>query len=509
MLKARRVKRASPDDLYRSCKLGGDCIPDVQNKIENTTLADKLLQIFGSILYLGHLGIGTGRGSGGQYGYRPFGATTNKAPEITVTRPTVPINPLGGAEVIPLEVINPEAPSIIPLTDGLPDFPTVDTQPPTTEIAEIDITTQVQPTDNLPTSNQQPTVISTPDITVVDFQPGPSPPKRIALDVGFSPSDAIQLNIIPEPKYFDPNINVFVDPNIVAEDVGYEDIELAPISNIADFEIQEEAVPKSSTPLHRIESLIGQGKQLYNRFVEQVQTRNPNFLSRPSRLVTFDFENPAFEDEISLQFQQDVNEVAAAPDENFRDIISLSKPLYSETSEGLRVSRLGQKASMRTRSGLIIGPKVHYYMDISEISELPEIELHTFATFSGEANLIDAINESTFIDQISLENNTYPDELLEDILEENFNNGHIVISVSDAIGEHSEIPVPTLDLTVRPVIGDFSTPLIVNYPVYNSNLDSAALQPSATNVKQSYESSNYFIEPSLIKKRRKRKYIDF
>ena len=54
MIKARRLKRASPEDLYRSCKLGGDCIPDVQNKIENTTLADKLLQIFGSILYLGH-----------------------------------------------------------------------------------------------------------------------------------------------------------------------------------------------------------------------------------------------------------------------------------------------------------------------------------------------------------------------------------------------------------------------------------------------------------------------
>ena len=59
-----RRKRASPTDLYKSCAMGGDCIPDVKNKIEGTTLADILLKVFGSVIYLGNLGIGTGRGSG-------------------------------------------------------------------------------------------------------------------------------------------------------------------------------------------------------------------------------------------------------------------------------------------------------------------------------------------------------------------------------------------------------------------------------------------------------------
>ena len=41
-----RRKRAAVEDLYKSCKLGGDCPPDVVNKVEGKTLADRLLQIF-------------------------------------------------------------------------------------------------------------------------------------------------------------------------------------------------------------------------------------------------------------------------------------------------------------------------------------------------------------------------------------------------------------------------------------------------------------------------------
>lgn len=508
MIKARRLKRASPEDLYRSCKLGGDCIPDVQNKIENTTLADKLLQIFGSILYLGHLGIGTGKGTGGQYGYKPFGATSTKAPNITVTKPSIPVDPLGGAEVIPLDVINPEAPSIIPLTDGLPDFPAVDTLPPTTNVAEIDITTQVQPTDILPTSNQQPTVISTADINIVDFQPGPTPPKRIALDVGFSHADAIQLNIIPESKYPDPNINVFVDPNITGEDVGYEEIELAPINKYADFEIQEEAGPSTSTPAQRASSFIGQGKQLYNRFVQQVQTRNLDFLSRPSRLVTFDFENPAFEDEVTLTFEQDVNEVAAAPDEDFRDLISLSRPFYSETAEGVRVSRLGQKKVMQTRSGLTVGPKVHFYLDVSTITEAPPIELKSFAAFTGDESIVDGLAESTFINSEVFDKNIFSEEALIDTLEESFQNAHLVISTTDRVGEATDIPIPTFSNSLKPIIGDLAPRIVVDYSITSDTIQQEFIKP-AVPIYYSYDnSSDFFLEPSLFRKYRKRKYVD-
>ena len=52
--------------VYSVC----DGPPDIQNKIEHTTIADKILQ-YGSLgVFLGGLGIGTARGSGGRIGYK-------------------------------------------------------------------------------------------------------------------------------------------------------------------------------------------------------------------------------------------------------------------------------------------------------------------------------------------------------------------------------------------------------------------------------------------------------
>ena len=52
MTSLKRRKRDTVDNLYRQCQLGADCPPDVRNKVEGTTLADKLLQAFGSIIFL-------------------------------------------------------------------------------------------------------------------------------------------------------------------------------------------------------------------------------------------------------------------------------------------------------------------------------------------------------------------------------------------------------------------------------------------------------------------------
>lgn len=512
MLRAKRVKRASPTDLYKSCKLGGDCIPDVQNKIEGTTLADRLLTIFGSILYLGNLGIGTGKGSGGFGGYRPLSGTTTKAPSIPVSRPAIPIDPLGGAEIIPLDVINPEAPSIIPLVEGTPEVPAFDTVGPTTDVATLDITTPFQPTDDLPTSNQQPNIINTgSEVNIVDFQPGPTPPKRIALDVGLSTDNDIQLNVFPQAKYTDPDINVFVDPNLVGESIGFEDIELGPITSFAEFDIIEEAVPKYSTPTERLERVVTQGKRLYNRFVQQVQTRNPEFITQPSRLVRFEFENPAFEEEVTLQFEKDVNEVAAAPDSDFQDIVTLSRPIFSETEEGVRVSRLGQKASMITRSGLQIGQKVHFFYNISNIEPVKEIELPSYGSFSGESVLVNPIAESNFYDGIESISDVYPDELLEDVIEEQFQNSHLVLST---FSPRDRVQIPTFapGIGLKVFVPDVGN-LIVDYPqiniddtVISTSIPAIPIQPDIT---VDIEGENFIVHPDLLRRKRKRKYIDF
>nr|AXU25215.1 L2 protein [Human papillomavirus] len=504
MLKARRNKRAAVEDLYKSCKLGGDCLPDVQNKVEGTTLADRLLQIFGSILYFGNLGIGTGKGTGGWGGYRPFGGTAGRTPEISVSKPAVPIDPLGGTDVIPLNVIDAEAPSIIPLIDGTPDVPPIDTGAPTIDVAELDVTTSVQPTDILPTTTQQPTIITGSEVSVIDYQPGPPLPKRLILDADFKPYQDIHLNVFPEPKNFDSNVNIFVDPNLTGDTVGFEEIELSTLSKTADFEI-EEAGFKSSTPTQPLGRVAQQGRQLYNRFMQQVNTRNPEFISRPSRLVTFDFENPAFEDEVTLQFEQDVNQIEAAPDTDFQDIVKLSRPIFSETNIGVRVSRIGQKGSITTRSGLRIGQKVHYYFDVSPIPRQENIELQSLGAFGNDVTIINAPAESTFINETTTLEGPVPDNILEDIYEETFDSSHLVLTVADNETDSFQIPTYVSRFGIIPIISNFDDTLHIDFPYYENNekvIPDKNVLPTNNAVETSLD---FTLHPDLMRKRRKRK----
>lgn len=512
MFRAQRRKRASDVDLYRSCKLGGDCIPDVQNKIEGKTLADRLLQIFGSFLYFGNLGIGTGKGSGGFGGYGPIGGTTRTAPEFTITRPTVPLDPLGGADVIPLDIINPEAPAVIPLQEGgIPNITITDTSNSNIDIAEIDVTTSLGPTETIHTTNTQPTVITdTSNAVVIDMQPGPPPPKRIALDLDSSTDRDIQMHVFQIPT-LDANVNIFVDPNVTGDIVGFEEIELGPLNRPDEFAIEEGPGPTSSTPTQRLERVINQGQQLYSRFVQQVQTRNPDFIRQPSRLVRFEFENPAFDDDVTLAFEQDVNEVAAAPEYEFRDIVKLGRPLFSETTEGLRISRLGQRSSITTRSGLKIGQKVHFYYDISKIEEEPEIEMATFGIHSGESTTINDYADSTVVDS-NFGGRSYPDHMLEDVYEENFRNAHLVLT--NSISDREVITIPSLSpgFNVKVFVGDVANTLTVDFPSYSPEdtiiTPRIPITPLGPALTVNYSLDDFYLHPELLKKRRKRKYVN-
>lgn len=508
MLRARRTRRAAVTDLYKNCKLGGDCPSDVINKVEGTTLADRLLQIFGSILYLGNLGIGTGRGSGGFGGYRPLGGTATRAPEVTVPRPSIPIDPLGGADVIPLDVINPEAPSIIPLSEGsLPQVPITD-DANVIDIAEIDLTSTQDTTHTTVITNQQPTIISeTNEVITVDIQLGPPPPKRIALDASYSSINDIQLNVFPQEPNFDSNINVFVDPQITGEFVGYEEIELQPITDIAEFEIEEGPYPKTSTPLDRV---ISSGRRLYNRFVEQVQTRNPTFINQPSRLVQFEVENPAFDKEVSIEFEQDVNDLRAAPDSDFQDIVYLSRPNITELNDKVIVSRFGQRGTMTTRSGLKFGQRVHFFYELSEIPQAEDIELRSYGIFSGENVQVDALSEASVVNSSLSSQISYPDELLLDPLEERFENAQLILQIPD-----SDDSVPTLPpgLGLRVVVGDVAKDILVDIPIL-PHTDTiikpvkpfSPILPSANVLVME---DDYLYDPDIFRRRRKRKLSIF
>lgn len=478
-----RRKRASADDLYRACKAGADCIPDVKNKIEGDTWADRLLRWFGSIIYLGNLGIGTGRGSGGTYGYKPLDTGVVGRSPPTAVRPAVP------AEIVPETVpglILPEGPSIVPLTDLAVDTGVIIDTTAVGSDLPVDV--------NVLFENTNPTF----DITAVSGQPtvnsGVNDTAAI-LDVGTINTQSTRISLQPSTDAVDSvNIhevyNIFVDPQATGSSIGgFEEIELLPLHR-EQFEIQE---ARTSTPSTLLNRAINNVRRFYGRSVQQVPVRNPAFLTQPSSLVQFEYENPAFTpDDLTLRFQQDVADVAAAPESDFADVHILHRQVLSETPQGtVRASRLGTRGYMRTRAGTLLGQHVHYFYDISAIESADSTELATIVDFTGNQNLGE--QETSFV---------YPDnELLDDLLE-SFNDSHLVLQTESEEGD--PITIPTLATgSAKVFITDIGLPnrnVSPRYVIHIGTDVARIIVPGSPNV----FSSDYDIHPSLLRKRKRR-----
>lgn len=477
-----RRKRASVIDLYKSCKAGGDCIPDVKNKVEADTWADKLLKWFGSLVYFGNLGIGTGKGTGGTFGYRPIEPGVGGRTPATAVRPAVPTDII--PETVPGLVL-PEGPSIVPLSELTVDTGVViDTTTVSPDIpTDINILFEsTNPTFDITLGTGQPAIISSTNDTAAILEVGTSPvvSTRIILDTFTGSLDTILPNEVS---------NIFIDPQATGTSIGdYEEIELIPLHR-EEFEIEE---PKTSTPGSLLNRAFNNFRQFYGRSVQQVPVRNPAFLSQPSSLVQFEYENPAFSDaELTLRFQQDVAEIAAAPDEAFSDLHVLHRQYLSETPQGtVRASRVGTKGYMRTRAGTLLGQDVHYYYDFSAIETADSMELATIVDFSG--NQAVTPQETSFV---------YPDnELLDDILSD-FNDSQLVLHTEDDEGESISIPTFAKG-SAKVFITDIgSGPRPVPTLVINLGSETAKIiEPGFANL----FSSDYDIHPAYLK-RRKRK----
>ena len=503
-----RKRRAAPIDLYKSCQMGGDCFPDVQNKIEGTTLADRLLQIFSSVLYFGGLGIGSGKGTGGSTGYKPLtpGATQRPSQFPQTFRPTIPIDPLGGADVIPLDIIDASTPSVVPLTDGVPETTIISSGTgPTVDIGDLDVTTTVDISATSVARGDHPAIIdiSEEGSSVIDVQNGPPPPKKLQLDTLLNPPETIDLVIPPTTTYRDSNINVFVDTHISGEVIGAESIPLEELSTIEQFEIEEPR--QTSTPVAKLNKAMYKAKTLYNRFVKQVPTPDLHTLLQPSRQVTFEFDNPAFSDDVSFEFINDLQEVTAALNPDFQDIQTLSRPIISETESGsIRYSRIGQRASMQTRSGLVIGEKVHFYYDLSTIEPADSVELSTFVNTSADAIVQNEQIESVFIDEVSA---LMPDEELLDSAAESFRNSHLVFSFTTEEAETVTLPILPSNFSLQTYIPDQFKKIFVSYPISGSDvapyLPSIPISPLYPSEVTVYGDS-FVIDPFFLKRKRKR-----
>lgn len=519
MARARRTKRASVTDIYRGCKAAGTCPPDVINKVENKTIADKILQYGSAAVFFGGLGISTGKGTGGTTGYVPLG----EGPGVrvggtpTVVRPGVIPEVIGPTEVIPIDTvtpIDPTAPSVVTLTDSS----AVDLLP-----GEIETIAEVHP---VPVPNAE---IDTPVVTggrgssAVLEVADPSPPirTRVSRTQYHNPSFQIISESTPIAGEASLSDQVLVFENTGGQTIGgiREEIELQPLPSRYSFEIEEATPPRqTSTPIERgRQALSSLRRALYNkRLTQQVQVEDPLFFSKPSKLVRFQFDNPAFEEEITQIFERDLESVEEPPDRQFLDVARLGRPVYSETPQGyIRVSRLGNRASLRTRSGAQVGAQVHFYKDISTIDSEAPIELQLLGEHSGDTSIIQGPVESTLVD-INIRDTP---ELIES---SEFNSQDLLIddAIEDFSGSQLVFGNPrrsTTSVTVPRFSSPRETTLYVQdvqgytvaYPESRDRPEIIYPQPDVPAVVIHFgePGGDYYLHPDLQRRKRKRAYL--
>lgn len=522
MVRARRTKRDSATNIYRTCKQAGTCPTDVINKVEQTTVADNILKYGSSAVFFGGLGISTGRGSGGATGYVPLseGTGVRVGSTPTVVRPAVVPEVIGPADLVPIDTvapIDPASSSIIPLTESSG----VDLLPGEVEtIAEIHPIPDVSPIDTPVTTT------SKGSSAVLEVAPEPLPPTRVRVSRTQYHNPAFHVITESTPSQGESSLSdeIIVATGSGGQTVGAtENIELQDLSSKYSFDIETPTPPRrSSTPLQRATQAFRSRSLTNRRLLEQVPVQDPLFLTQPSRLVRFAFENPAFEEEVTQVFEQDVENVLEPPDRDFLDIAELGRPRYSETREGyVRLSRLGRRATIRTRSGTQIGAQVHFYRDLSSINTEEPIELDLLGQHSGDATIVHGTVESTFID-VNMEENplaeqisdlgSYPEahsyDVLLDEASEDFSGSQLVIGNRRST---SSFTVPR-----------FESPKNASYYVQDLEGYYVAYPESRDDVQIVYptpelpvvvihthdNSGDFYLHPSLFRRRRrKRKYL--
>ncbi|QHQ97058.1 L2 protein [Felis catus papillomavirus 6] len=511
--RSKRRKRDSAANLYRHCQLGGDCIPDVVNKYEHKTPADRILQIGSSLTYFGGQGIGTGTGSGGSTGYRPLpggatgggrgtGVRIGGVPTTIVRRPIGPVDTIGSADIIPIDPVasGADVPSVIPLEEVSGTDITVG--------GDVNVVGEVLP----PGSSGGPSITTGEDtgevaVLEVGSTSGGTQGERVSSQQFSNPSFVAVLHSTPTVGEGTYGSSVLVSTaeggSVIGGMVSREEI---PLQTFSTSVVHEPGLgPRTSTPRVSETSLFGPSKGLYGRRVQQVPVSDTAFLGRPRSLAVF--ENPAFvgdDGSFELPLQ---GSVEAAPHEEFRDLHRLGRLSYTQGPGGrLRIGRLGTKATMRLRSGTFIGPQVHYYQDLSTIDNIGSIELSVFGEQSGDSTLLLDTSESTFVN-VPLED-AEEEALLLDDLQEDFSNAQLSFTTRGRT-VHADQPRFRSTPYKTPVVDDIGDGLFVSYPD-----EGTAVYGDRTHVPTDGQPSvlwdpstgTFDLHPSLIPVRKRRRH---
>ncbi|AOS89498.1 L2 protein [Rusa timorensis papillomavirus type 2] len=409
MATVNRRKRASDWDLYRACRGGADCISDVVNKYEHKTPADKVLQYGGAGVFLGGLGIGTGSGA---LGVRP--GVTGPAEEIplvtlgertTITdtgsgrTPSLGSTSFGGTSRfgsgfggridlisagrgrvttsdVSVNTVDSVTPSVI-LPETVPADPGIELQ------VFTDVEDSVQVTVSSSVDEGEVAVLEVP-ATESFGRPSQVTTRGGGGKVHHSRHvvPAETGTILGETS---ETQNIFIEGSGVGDSYS-ESIELWTYSR------PRYSTPDSEPPVNR----RGINNPFSKRYYKQVTVEDPQFLTEPQKLVSNVFENPAFVDDVddSIPFL-DTDTRPYNTESDFLDIGRLGRVQYTVSpGEGLGVSRIGTRFTIKTRSGVTIGEQVHYRYPLSPITGASEdIELQNLVTGMSEG-VLDSLNDT-------------------------------------------------------------------------------------------------------------------
>ncbi|AQR57911.1 L2 protein [Molossus molossus papillomavirus 1] len=498
MSRAGRKRRAAAEDIYKHCKQFGTCPPDVVNKIENNTIADRILKWLSPFLYFGGAGISSGKGTGTVIPLeRPFGGFGS---DLGV------------------------APAESGVTVGVRPIPVVPAEPPVGidpggEFLELEPLLPVRPTPEVPGTvdgpvdtgvNVTPVVPDVLEVNPVNIEPV-EPPVTVSTSLFDNPTFEVSITASTTTGESSAVDHVFVGERAGGTNIGGgEEIPLQTFrETIPDDEFQvEDTGFTTSTPQEG--RVRGDRGYLYNRrLVQQVEVPEIEFLEEPRTLITF--ENPVYnEQDLTMIFENELNEVTrtpprAAPHRDFTDIKYLGRQLFSRAPKSgrVRVSRVGMKGTLRTRSGVQIGSHVHYYQDLSSILPAEEVELLPLGEVTGTEEIITGEGETPFV-EVNL--NDAADSIgLEP------SNDFEVIENTDFFGDVTTtmVPDPTKHRSFYPdhLFGFGGPNVTVDYPVTNIDVRPTVVpedRPWIPYYSFNDNSTDFFYEPCLYGKRRKR-----
>lgn len=523
-----RKRRAAVKDIYPVCSVWGNCPPDVKNKVERTTTADQILKFGSAGIYLGNLGITSSSSTSGTLAADAvLGQAVRMGAREGVLAPDVPVATVGPRDILPVS-------ARVAATQG---------RPPVRVPEEI-------PLQTLPIHEVSPQTVETiledssSVISGETIAPRVQAPAGNTTSIMEVPSAPAGRHTVSRMQYDNPAFEVSVHTNIEGAETSAQDQvwihsatgghfigEEIPLNTLGparqepplidesflDDTIIQEGVgegPRTSTPSRPPVQRPARGpgsrgpqrkgilKRLFSRRTEQIPVMEDIFLTNPRRLVTF--ENPAFEASSSLIFEQDLAEVSLAPHFAFNDIIRLGRQVLSEVRGHVRVSRLGRRGTLRTRSGLQIGSDVHYFRDLSSIPPHEAIEMQILGEQSGEASISNPVSSGETMD--ALDRAISPEVVP--------SHDDVSQTISVYFGSLSDNPgVPVTDYIapsrVSGVIVDTPPGVDINFPVPDESVapsaDIPTLPTDIPTILIDPMGTTFYLHPSLLHRRKRRR----